>query len=181
MRIALPFEIEAAPEEIRLHYEAMIRGGQTEAFALMCALQQPPGAKGTDRAFQEGRLDGNWLDKLPNHQAQRMVREAKAAGISIAGKQYLGGLADKRGHLDPMAWVSDTADVKKVAKARNLTIQGAVNYQGTEQIRKTKDLNPKLAKRLVREELAKNPGMKRADAAEAVRKKHLPAWKKKGK
>ena len=70
---------------------------------------------------------------------------------------------------------------KKVAKARNLTIQGVVNYQGTEQIRKTKDLNPKLAKRLVREELARNPGMRRADAVEAVRQKHIPSWKKKGK
>lgn len=181
MRIALPWEIEAAPENIRQHFEKMIRDGQTEAFALMCALQQPPGAKGTDRAFQEGRLDGNWLDKMPKHQAQRIVREARAAGIDITGKQYVSGLADKRGHMDPLAWVSDTADVKRVAKARNLTVQGAVNHQGVETIRKTKEISKQIENRLVQQEMAQNPKLKKAEAREVVREKHLPAWKKKRK
>lgn len=172
MRIPLPFEIEAAPDEIRHHYERMIRDGQTESFALMCALQQPPGTKGTDRAFQQGRLDGNWMDDMPVHQAQRMVREAKAAGISITGKQYVSGLADKRGHMDPMAWVSDTADVKAVAKARNLTVQGMVTHQGTEMPRKQVGINRATARKLVREEMSKKPGMKKEDAVALVREKY---------
>ena len=118
---------------------------------------------------------------MPINQAKRIVREAKAAGISIAGKQYVSGLADKRGHMDPMAWVSDTADVRKVAEDRNLTVQGIVNHQGSERIAQTKELSSQVAGRLVREELAKNPGMRKKDAREIVREKYLPAWKKRRK
>ena len=179
MRIPLPFEIEAAPEEIQQHYLRMIRDGQSLGFALMCALQQPPGTKGTDRAFQQGRLDGNWLDKIPPRQAKRMVREAKAAGIDISGKQYVSGLADKRGHMDPMAWVSDTADVKRVAKARNLTVQGAVTHEAAElPPRASVGLNQKIIKEMAKKELAKNPGLTKAQAENIVREKHTPRWKK---
>lgn len=148
----------------------------------MCAMQVPPGTKGTDRAFQEGRLDGSWLDKMPAHQAQRIVREAKAAGIDITGKQYISGLADKRGHMDPMAWVSDTADVKKVAKAKNLNVQGIVNHQAVEMPPAPKiSLNPRIARRLAAEEMARNPGLKRQEAIERIKERHLPSWKKRGK
>jgi len=175
----MPISIALAEKEIQDHYVRMIKDGQTPAFAEMCALGVPPGTKGTDRAFQQGRLDGNWMDDMPVHQAQRMVREAKAAGISIAGKQYVSGLADKRGHMDPMAWVSDTSDVKKVAQARNLTVTGAVNHQGHEQAPDRKKISKRLEGKLVQEEMAKNPRLGRAEAGEVVKDKYVPKWKKK--
>jgi hypothetical protein len=175
----MPVSIALADKEVQDHYKKVLAQGHGERWAEMIALQQPPGTKGTDRAFQQGRLDGNWMDDMPVHQAQRMVREAKAAGISIAGKQYVSGLADKRGHMDPMAWVSDTSDVKKVAQARNLTVTGAVNHQGHEQAPDRKKISKRLEGKLVQEEMAKNPRLGRAEAGEVVKDKYVPKWKKK--
>lgn len=175
----IPHEVKALGLKACKHYLKVLSMGYGERWALMVATQTPPGTKGSDRAFQEGRLDGNWLDSLPERTAKKMVREAKAAGISIAGKQYVSGLADKRGHMDPMAWVSDTADVKRVAKARNLNVQGIVNHASVElPPKKSVDINPKILNEMVSKEQAKNPGLTRAKAEEQVRKRHTPGWKK---
>ena len=82
----MPPDIANAAIHVQQHYLKMLADGQTERFSAMCALQQPPGTRGTDRAFQEGRLSGNWLDDMPIHQAKRIVREAKAVGIDINGQ-----------------------------------------------------------------------------------------------
>jgi hypothetical protein len=178
--VIFPHELARAPMHVKLHYRRMILDGQTEAFAIMCALQQPPGTKGTDRAFQEGRLDGSWLNDMPVHQANKIVREAQAAGISVSGKQYISGIADKRGHMDPMAWVSDTSDVLKVAKARNLTVQGIVNHEGSERPKpEPKALSNRAIARLTKAAMAKNPDLKKSDARALVVEKHTPSWKKK--
>lgn len=175
----MPVSIALASDEVQRHYAKMIRDGQAPAFAEMCALGQPPGTKGTDRAFQEGRLDGNWLDQLPLRQARRIVREAKAAGIDISGKQYISGLADKRGHMDPLAWVSDTGDVKRVAKAKNLSVQGIVNQEAAElPPRGPVGLNPRIVSEMAKKELAKNPGLTKSQAEKLARDKHTPRWKK---
>lgn len=175
----LPPEIDAAPRHVRDHYLKMVAAGQSERFAVMCALQQPPGTKGSDRAFMEGRLSGNWLDDLPKRQAKWMVKEAKAAGINPTGKFYLSGIADKRGHLDPEAWVGSVDDVKRVARTRNLTVQGAVSIEGTPAPRKEVALNSGIENELAAKERAKNPNLSPADAAEKVRQKHAPRWKRK--
>ncbi len=175
----MPPDIAAASAEVQHHYMRMIADGQTERWAAMCALQQPPGTKGTDRAFQQGRLDGNWLDELPPHQAKRMVREAKAAGIDITGKQYMSGLANKLGHCDPKAWVSDVADVKRVARERNLEVKGIVNVEAREEAPVRRDLNPKIAKELAKKEMAKSPGLSMQDAVAKVKEKYVPRWKRK--
>ena len=177
--MTMPASIAAADKEVQRHYAKMIRAGQSQAFAEMCSLGQPPGTKGSDRAFQEGRLDGNWLDKLPPRQAKRMVREAKKVGIDISGKQYISGLADKRGHMDPMAWVSDTSDVRRAAKAKNLTVQGIVNQEAAElPPRPSVGLNPKIVAELAKKELAKNPSLTKRQAENMAMEKHTPRWKK---
>ena len=51
----LPHDIQAASREVQEHYLRMIEAGQHPQFAEMCALQQPPGTRGTDRAFMQGR------------------------------------------------------------------------------------------------------------------------------
>jgi hypothetical protein len=179
----LPYEIRTASPEVQAHYRHMIEDGQTERFAIMCALRQAPGTKGSDRAFQEGRLDQNHMQKLPKRQQEWMLRECRAAGIQTKGRIYMSGLADKRGHLDQEAWVSDTSDVLRVAKKRRLEVRGVVNYTPPEGVAPPKrvPLNPKLVSRLAKAEMAKEPGLTRTAAEQRIRERHTPHWHKKRK
>jgi hypothetical protein len=174
-----PFDSANADAAIQAHYRKMIADGQSPRFAEMCALMQAPGTKGSDRAFMEGRLDGNWMDGLPRRQANWMVKEARAAGINPTGKFYLSGIADKRGHMDPRAWVDSIDDVRRVAKDRNLNVQGMVNIEASPEPKRQVALNPKLARELARKEIANDPGLPMKDALAKVREKHTPRWKKK--
>jgi hypothetical protein len=175
----LPFEIAQACHEVQQHYLKMIADGQSERFAVMCSLRQAPGTKAADRTFMEGRYSGNWLDQLPKKQAARIVREARASGINPTGKFYMSGLADKRGHMDPMAWVDSVDDIKRVAKVRNLNVQGIVNIEATAQDPAKVDLNPRIARELAKKEISKNPKLSMGDALTRVKEKHTPRWKKK--
>jgi hypothetical protein len=179
--MSLPYDIQRASREVQAHYLQMIAEGQSPRWAEMCALQQPPGTQGTDRAFMQGRLDGNWMDGLPERQAKWMAKEAKAAGINISGKYYMGGLADKRGHLDPESWVDSVADIKRVAIKRNLNVSGIVKVEGREVEPTTVDLNPKIARSLAKKEIAKNPKLTMKEAVAIVKERAVPHWKKKGK
>jgi hypothetical protein len=130
----------------------------------MCALQQPPGVRGTDRAVMQGRLNQQWLDDMPKDHAQRMLREAKSAGINVSGKYYMSGLADKRGHCDPAAWIDSASDIRTVARQRNLTVQGVVDHAGTKMdAPPTKRLSDDLTKEMMAVERKKNPGQKIKD------------------
>lgn len=175
---SLPPDIASASTAVQKHYLKVLQMGYGERWAEMVALSQPPGTKGTDRAFMEGRLDGNWMDGLPERQAKWMAREAKAAGIAIGGKYYMSGLADKRGHLDPEAWVDSVADIKRVATKRNLNCTGIVNIEGRQVEPKQVDLNPRIAKRLAKQEIAKNPKLTMNEAVALVKERAVPRWKK---
>jgi hypothetical protein len=176
--IELPFEINNAPKHVQDHYKKVLAMGYGERWALMTALQQPPGTQGTDRAFMQGRLDGNWMDGLPPRMAKKMAREAKAAGINVSGKYYLGGLADKRGHMDPSAWVDSVSDIKRVAKARNLNVSGICNVEGHEVEPVRAALNPKIVNKLAKQAMASDPKLTRQEAVRQVKEKHSPAWKR---
>jgi hypothetical protein len=175
----LPPDIAAASKDVQSHYLKMIAAGQAPRFAEMCALQQAPRTAGTDRTFMEGKYGNCGFDDMPPHQATRIIREAKAAGVDIKGKFYMSGLADKRGHCDPEAWVDSTADIKRVAKKRNLSVKGIVNIEGHEEAPKQNDLNPRIAKELAKKEIAKNPKLSMAEARAVVKEKYTPRWKKK--
>ena len=172
----IPWEVErAGPKAIRVFKESMASGG-TEKFAIMCAVQIAPGTKGSDRAFMEGRMNNQQLDDMPPIMAQRMAREAKAAGISISGKHYVGGLADGRAWKDPAAWVSDNGDVKKVAERRNLSVSGSVNHNGhhvaperkqlsetiiRQEMKAAKKMHPKADKKELRQRVINKHSLKR--------------------
>jgi len=177
----LPHDIAAAGAAVQAHYRKMIADGQTERWSAMCALQQAPATKGMDRTLMEGRYDGSWLDKLPKRQADRMIREARAAGISTSGRFYMSGLADKRGHLDPLAWIDSTDDIKRVARKRNLEVNGIVNVSAEPTPPKRVPLNPKIVEELSRGMMAKDPKLSKRDAVEAVKDKHTPGWHKKSR
>jgi hypothetical protein len=169
-----------AGSEAVSHYRKMLANGCTERFAEMCSVGIAPGTKGSDRALMEGRLNGEWLNALPARQAARMLREAKAAGISTSGKMYMGGLADKRAHLDPAAWVDSAADIKKVAAARNLEVQGIVTHRSHEvEPVAPKDINDSILKAHVARERKKNPTAKTSDLVEKVKDKIVPHFKRK--
>jgi hypothetical protein len=118
------------------------------------------------------------MDGIPARMAKKMAREAKAAGININGKYYLGGLADKRGHMDPSAWVDSVSDIKRVAKARNLNVSGIVNVQGHEVEPVRPALNPKIVNKLAKQAMASDPKLTRQEAVRQVKEKHSPAWKR---
>lgn len=112
----------------------------------------------------QGRYNQEWLSSLPKDQAETLVREAREAGINISGKYYMSGLADKRGHRDPAAWIDSAADIKKVARERNLTVQGIVEHQGIPQPPpKPKRLSGRLTREMMARERAMNPGSKMSD------------------
>jgi len=143
-----------------------------ERWATMVALQAPPGTKGTDRAFLEGRQNNEQLNDMPKRQAQYVAREARQAGINIAGKYYCAGIADKRGWKDPAAWVTSNDDVLRVARKRRLHVTGSVNYDPGEAPPKRVLLSESIIKNEMRKEKRKNPRAKDGELREKIIDKH---------
>lgn len=167
--IDVPREIRNAGRSAVELFVRLLSEGYGQKWAEMCALQKPPGVRGTDRSFMFGRMNNQQLDEMPPDHAQNIVTLAKRAGISVSGKYYAGGLADHRGPADPRAWVSGADDIKQVAVERNLSVSGAVEHRGIPVDRpKSKPLSDRLTKELMREERKKHPGMKAGELREMV-------------
>jgi hypothetical protein len=176
----IPHDVLVRGEEAVALYKRALKNGASPAFAEMAACQMPPGTKGSDRAFMQGRMDGSWMNSMPKPLADRMVRQARAAGINTTGKFYMGGLADKRRHMDPEAWVDSVDDVRRVARKRNLEVRGIVDYTPPEQEpKKSVDIAPDILEENVRKELKKDPQASREEAADRVKKRIVPRWKNK--
>jgi hypothetical protein len=173
----IPAEVlTAGPGAVQTYRNALPHG---ERWAIMVALQTPPGTKGSDRAFMEGRYNNQQLDDMPERQAKYVAKEARQAGINISGKYYVGGIADGRMWRDPKAWVSGNDDVLRVAKERNLLVSGGVNYDPGPAPPKRTLINESI----VRDEVARarraNPKLKASELREQVIAKH--AYKAKGR
>lgn len=169
----LPLDIQDAPLSVQQSYLEMIENNVPPRMAEMLALQQPPGVKGGDRAFMEGRLNNQQFDRMPKDHAQNIITLARRAGINPSGKYYCAGLADRRGVQDPGAWVDSAGDVKRVAEARNLTVEGAVTHKGRPQPRpKSKRLSERLTKEMMDVEKKHKPTMKKEELREYVVEKY---------
>lgn len=156
--------IQRGREAVEL-YLHILQNGETVKWATMCALQQPPGTKNTDRAFCEGqRLK---MDNMHPKTRQRLVATAKAAGIQTDGKFYMGGLG---GHTNPAAWVSCAEDVITSCKVQNKGVEGVLNFKPPRVIEKEPPNIP-LAEHLVQEFAAKEM---QADPALAEKVKKNP-------
>lgn len=164
-----PEVVAAGPRALNLYEKALPYG---ERWATMVALQQPPGTSGTDRAFLEGRQNNEQLNDMPRRQAAYVAREARQAGISIAGKYYCAGIADKRGWRDPEAWVTSNDDVLRVAKKRRLHVTGNVNYDPGEAPPKRVLLSESIIKDEVQREKRRNPKAKDGELREKIIEKH---------
>lgn len=175
----IPYEVKKAGESAVETYKRSIKSGGTEAFAIMCALQTPPGTKGSDRAFMEGRYNNQQLDGMPERQAKYVAKEARQAGINISGKYYVGGLADGRGWRDPKAWVSSNDEVLKVAQERRMSVSGSVNYDPGPAPPQRKLINERIVKEEVAKQKRLNPGAKTEDLRAKVIEKH--AYRAKGR
>lgn len=167
---------DAGSEAVETYKRALPHG---ERWAEMVALQTPPGTKGSDRAFMQGRCNNQQLDEMPKLSARWMVKEARAAGINISGKYYCGGLADQRGWRDPEAWVSSSDDVLRVAQKRRLVVKGSVNYDPGVQAPKRTVMSETILRREVAKELKRNPKAKAGEVRERIIEKH--AYRPKGR
>lgn len=164
-----PEVLAAGPKALNLYEKALPYG---ERWATMVALQQPPGTSGTDRAFLEGRQNNEQLNDMPRRQAAYVANEARQAGISISGKYYCAGIADKRGWKDPEAWVTSNDDVLRVAKKRRLHVTGNVNYDPGEAPPKRVLLSESIIKDELKKEKRKNPKAKDGELREKIIEKH---------
>lgn len=175
--IDVPPSISAAGRDAVNRYVQLRSEGLSHKWCEMVVLQQPPGVSGTDRAFMQGRYNGQQLDAMPKDHAQNILTIARRAGISTSGKFYSSGLADGRGPADPGAWVDSIGDVKRVAAARNLTVTGAVEHKGVQMPPKRQALSERLTRELMRREKAYHPTMKRSELREMVVSKYGRAKK----
>jgi hypothetical protein len=177
--IDVPSSVQSAGEGAVAHYRKMIRNGQSPMFAEMCALQCPPGVRGTDRAVMQGRYNMEWLKDLTPANQKRVLAAAKSAGISTSGKYYQSGLADHRGPADPAAWIDCAADIKKVAIERNLHVTGIVEHVAHEvPPPESKPLSERLMRKAMKEYKKAHPGKKDGELREMIVAKHAPRHKR---
>lgn len=175
----VPESVIAAGQQAVLHYLKMLEDGQTPRFAEMCALQAPPGVRGTDRAVMQGRYNMEWMKDLTPQNRQRVIAAARQAGINISGKYYQSGLADHRGPADPAAWIDSAADIKRVAIERNLHVSGIVDHVAHDvPPPKSKPLSERLIRKAMRQYKQQYPNKKAGELREMIVAKHAPRHKR---
>lgn len=130
--------------------------------AEMLATRTPPGTKGTDRAFLEGRLTGQSLDKMDPLTRRTWLEHAKRKGVSLSGKVYQSGLG--KDVWDLSAWVDSRSE--QIARCRelgrNLVVNGEYLYQAPEkEPEPEKLLAPKIVEREVNRLIAQDPALKK--------------------
>lgn len=148
-------EVMQYPEHVRERYWDMVANGQSPRFAIMCACQQAPMTKYSDKTFNAERQ--LTMRKMHPKQQAAYLAMAKKAGISTQGKFYVGGLGRP---TDPAAWVSTVDDAVSVCKAKNLTADGLFHHKGHDvPPPKKKPLAKDIVNRLVEKKLAGDPGL----------------------
>ena len=176
---AVPASVREAGKAAVDHYLKMIRQGQSEMFAEMCALQAPPGVRGTDRAVMQGRYNGEWMSELSPANRKRILNAAKQAGINTSGKYYQSGLADKRGPADPAAWIDSASDIKRVAQQRNLNVTGIVEHTAEPMPPPPSvPLSERLMQKALKRYKKTHPGRKEGELREMIVEKHAPRHKR---
>lgn len=135
-------------------YMKFREGGVAHVWALMAACRQASGSSGTDRAFDEHARQR--MMNMPKWQQENYLKRAKEAGIATQGKFHVGGLGAPD---DPRAWVSDTHDIRRQCKERNLSCEGHIKIQGTPVPPRRVDLAPDLVEEMVQHECEADPSL----------------------
>lgn len=105
--------------EKQAHFEMMLDNGESERFAEMIALQKAPYAKPD---YVVHRLNQDKPSPVDDYCRQ----VAESLGCSTTGKTYVSQLADFPG--DPLAFVSDEHDIKRVCQLKGKSTEGLVDY-----------------------------------------------------
>lgn len=148
-------EHEARTAGVLRQYKALLRKGESPRMALLLAMQKFPGLKGTDSIFC--KLEHERVKEIGDEEMTKIVKIAKQAGINTHGKTYNGQLG---GYTDPMAWISDTHDVRVSAKEKGLSIRGQVNVENAPKPRPKKKLSERLIRETTQSYLEKDPALK---------------------
>jgi hypothetical protein len=150
--------------DVQRRYEELCLGGMAPKLAECLATRSWPGFNGTNRAFNRGRANGNQFENCPGL-GNYYRRIAEAQGVSTNGHYYCHGLGRYPG--DPRAWVQDTSDVLRIARERNLNIDGIVTHRA-DPVTPTPDvpLAEDIWERATQDLLAENPDMRYEDARE---------------
>lgn len=131
------------------------RAADAARLAEMFAARQPPGTRGTDRAFLQDRHNGKQFEKEPAV-GDRYASAARRAGVSTAGRVYHSGLARFPG--DPAAWISDTGDLRKRCETMGKSCTGIIEYQAPQQPPPpSKALGEDIVQRLMTETILADP------------------------
>lgn len=149
--------IESIEEEmdasgIRHIYDKLIKEGQSPNMAAMLASMKPPGTWNTGKEFS--RRENERMRSLDDKQREDIVEIAKKAGINTQGKTYNGQLGR---YNDPLAWVSDTSDVKNAAIKKEMNIDGMVKVNAYRGPRKKKRLASDIVDRLEKQSRTRDP------------------------
>lgn len=162
-------EVQAMRPDQRDVFFAIYDPGEegSERSALMCALQQAPRTRNTDRTFCDGQR--RHMDKMNDYNREKILKAAKKAGINTHGK-FFNGIGR---YTDPDAWSSNQQDVIDAAKRKRLKLEGPTecNYM-------REDLPPPKPKKLA-EDLVKNEALSlmRQDPALAEKVRKSPKAK----
>lgn len=129
VRLGLPCEDDVVSQnfDAQVNFWLMLLKGESRSMAEMLATRSFPGLK-TDSIFNEGKFSSD-SGQIGQEQLW-LQKQAEAAGVSTNGKWYCRGLASYPG--DPTAWVGDRGDVLRVAREKNMTVQGYVEHKGHE-------------------------------------------------
>lgn len=159
--------VYADPQQ-QARYVKLRQAGNSDAFAQMLTEQRPPGIKGENARFLNGRQNGEDIEDMSPLTRKKLLENAKKAGVSVQGKRYISQLARRGVPCDPLALVSDLDDVKARARAMGrqvCTMEQAqdMDYQGSP------PRSVALAEDIVQEEvakrIAKDPSLKKVPKA----------------
>lgn len=122
--VEIVFPVVSSNEAVQSRYEEMRLAGESHNIAEVLATRKFSGLR-TDAIFNEGRFSSD-SGKVGQEQIW-LKQQAEASGVSTNGKWYCRGLASFPG--DPTAWVSDRGDVLRVAREKNMNVEGYVEHK----------------------------------------------------
>jgi hypothetical protein len=180
----IDYEMKQIGGAVLAHYRKLRRRGESASMAAMIATRKTPQLKNTDTQFCKRERDR--MQDIPEKQRDDIVAIARRAGINTTGKTYNGQLGT---YSDPAAWIGDTHDVRKVAMAKGLDVQGMVNVKAAVPLNPERKpgVAPDICDRMITErakhdkqfakKIATSPKARKAAADEIVAK-HAPKRKK---
>lgn len=177
--VAENWPIVSDDPQVQAHYELMRRRGESHNIAEICATGQMPYGRDENKILFEGSRSGeDFANDQVTGDRYRKICEEK--GGSTTGRKYLSQLAEFPG--DPLAWVSDATDVRRVCELRNLECDGAVKVRRTRETKEHKSIPiaDDIVEREVKQVLAAEPHRKkeRKKIREEVKDRLTPHWKK---